>query len=82
MTPERARYILDHQTIGGGFRRSFRQSCDGPWSRTYPDGITPEEHAAVVALWRTMPGWTCYADAVRRIARQATHAHANGAARP
>lgn len=71
MTPERARYILDCQLLGGGFRRAFRQSCDGPTTRTYPDGITPAEHAAVLYLWRTMPGWTCYADAVRRIARQA-----------
>lgn len=76
MTPERARYILDHRLLGGGFRRSFRQSCDGSTTRVYADGITPEENAAVVALWQTMPGWTCYADAVRRIARQATPAHA------
>lgn len=71
MTPERARYILSNQLLGGGFRRAFRQSCDGPWSQTYADGITPDEHAAVVELWRTMPGWTSYADAVRRLARQA-----------
>ena len=71
MTPERASYILDTELLGGSFRRAYRQSCDGPWTRTYPDGITPDEHAAVVELWRTMPGWTCYADAVRRIARQA-----------
>lgn len=74
MTPERARYILARQLLGGDFRRAFRQSCDGPQTRVYADGITPEENAAVVELWRTMPGWTCYADAVRRIARQDTPA--------
>jgi hypothetical protein len=73
MTPERARYILDNRLLGGSFRRAFRQSCDGPWTRVYADGITPAEHAAVLELWRTMPGWTCYADAVRMIAVQADY---------
>lgn len=71
MTPERARYILANKTLGGSLRRSFLQSCDGPNAPTYTDGITPTEHAAVLDVWRTMPGWTCYADAVRRIADQA-----------
>ena len=70
MTPERARYIIANKLPFGAFRMSHLQSCDGPTVKTYPDGITPAEWAAVVELWRTMPGWTCFSDAVHRIASQ------------
>ena len=57
MTPDRARYILARCRYG-----SF------PTEQTYPDGITREEDAEIRELWKRMPGYTSYADALRRIA--------------
>ncbi len=68
MTPERARYILANTLMGSDYRFAFRRKCNMVDSPIYPDGITEAEHAAVLALWDTMPGSTCYADVVRRIA--------------
>lgn len=78
MTPERARYLLDHKTLGGGLRRAFRF----PWDhgQVYADGMTRSEYEAARALWLTMPGSSCFYSAVCEIARQATPAHADGAA--
>lgn len=69
MTPERARHIIATRTVCGSVRMAF------PWKprsteQTYPDGITEAEDAAIKTLWRTMPGHTCYMDALFRIARQ------------
>lgn len=71
MTPERARYILENKLIGGDLRHAFRQPGDSPTRRLDPDGITPEEHAAIMAHWRTLPGSASYFSAVCGIARPA-----------
>ena len=67
MTPERARFILSNKTIGGGLRFAFDRF--GGANETYPDGITPEEHAAIMNRWRLMDGSRCYFDALCEIAR-------------
>ena len=67
MTPDRAKYILDNRLLGGEFRYAFRQRVGSQW--VYPGGITEDEHAAVKALWETMPGDTSFYDAVVRISR-------------
>ena len=54
MTPERARYILNNQLLGGGLRRAFRLPGDN--DRTYDDGMTRAEYEAVRGLWVTLPG--------------------------
>lgn len=67
MTLERARFILSNKTIGGGLRFAFDRF--GGANETYPDGITPEEHAAIMNRWRLMDGSRCYFDALCEIAR-------------
>lgn len=67
MAPERARFILSNKTIGGGLRFAFDRF--GGANETYPDGITPEEHAAIMNRWRLMDGSRCYFDALCEIAR-------------
>ena len=58
MTSKRAAEIID-QAKG--------KAVYGPWSDQIAKVITPEEHAAVLAKWETMPGHTCYVDALLRI---------------
>lgn len=66
MTPERARYILSRSRYGS-LPHAFRWRDDST-EQTYPDGITREEDAEIKSRWRRMPGYTSYADALRRIA--------------
>lgn len=54
MTPERAREILQ---------------LGAQWSN-YSDQMTPEEIAYVKRRWRHMPGYTCFYDALCRVAQQ------------
>jgi len=67
MTPERARELWNHQTTA-------RSPMGGAWiGRTLELGdirkhMTAEEDHEIRTLWATMPGWACYADALRRIA--------------
>lgn len=72
MSPERARYILENTRLGGDYRFAFRKRCDSATARIYADGITEAEDADIKALWETMPGWTTYAMALCRIAREET----------
>jgi hypothetical protein len=67
MTPERAKYVLANTSYGSlpmAFPRSYQ-----PSGVIHKDGITAEEDQDIRALWKTMPGHTCYNDAVVRIAR-------------
>jgi hypothetical protein len=69
MTPERAQYVYSRCRLGS-LPMAFRRR-DTDTNSIDPDGITREEDASIRALWRTMPGSTCYADALLRIARGA-----------
>lgn len=74
MSPERARYILEHKVAGCGFRFSFQRKTAAGWyvdGNVYPDGITPEEHEAVMERWRSMDGGSSYFSALCEIARPA-----------
>lgn len=43
------------------------------WDSHGWDGVeTPEERKEIVKVWETMPGWTCFYDAVERIAKGET----------
>ena len=66
MTPARARLILASRGRFGSIPFSFAR--DGG-DTIDPNGVTREEHAAVVRLWNTLPGSSCYVDALQAIAR-------------
>ena len=66
MNRERAQYLLATRVMGGNFRYGFPHRGE---HRIYPDGITAQEHQAILALWNTMPGYTSYYCAVCRIAK-------------
>lgn len=72
MTPERARYILANTLMGGTLRFAFvlhgNRGLDNV--TTFADGITPEEDAAIRAVWRTLPGSSSYYSAVCEIANE------------
>ena len=68
MTPTRARYILDTMGPFGAIRYAFPLRPSGD-NGTHADGITWEENRAVHRLWETMPGTSCYVDALQAIAR-------------
>ena len=58
MTSERAAEIIE-QAQG---RATF-----GPWSDQLDKVMTAEERAEVIRFWETMPGYTCFVDALFRI---------------
>jgi hypothetical protein len=60
MKPERAQEIIQaaHDT-----------AVHGPWSDQLDKVMTKEERSEVNAVWDTMPGDTCFVDAIYRIAR-------------
>jgi hypothetical protein len=58
MTPERANEIIE---------QAQAKAKHGPWSDQLKKVMTPEEHATILAVWETMPGNTCYVDALLRI---------------
>ena len=58
MTPERALELMYESNQ----RHSFF-----PKHRYAPE--TAEERREVLAMWNTMPGYTCYYDALNRIAK-------------
>lgn len=63
MTPERATEIIhEAQSI----------TTIGPWSDQLDRIMKPGERAAVVAVWKKMPGYTCFVDALFQIARGRT----------
>ena len=69
MTPERAKFILNNPKIGGDYRFAFRRKCDSATAIIHADGITEDEDKFIRDAWMTLPGHTCYADVVARIAR-------------
>lgn len=60
MTPERASEII---------REAKRLAVHGPWSDQLNNVMTTEERGIVIAKWKTMPGYTCFVDALYRIER-------------
>jgi hypothetical protein len=69
MTKERAKELMDLSSFG---EFPYAYVPYGSMNDQYPvksNGITRQEHEYVVALWKTMPGYTCFANAVNRIAK-------------
>lgn len=62
MTNERAEEIMANINFLGGGVLGFGAKTPYPKE-------TPEEKQEIMAKWRSMPGWTCYYDAVNRIAK-------------
>lgn len=62
MTPERAREIAESIHAAQG------------WGGEY----TPHERAEIVGVWNTLPGWTCFFDAVQHIANPPEDGRYNG----
>lgn len=61
ITPERATAIKDN------IWRRFNGGLSGvPVPK---DIITQEENEEILRYWKTLPGWTCYYDAVAKMAR-------------
>ena len=58
MTPERALELMYESN----------QECSF-WPKHLYAPETPEERKEVVAMWNTMPGYTCYYDALKRISK-------------
>lgn len=59
MTPERAKEII---------KQAQDKANVGPWSDQIEKVITKEERNEVNKVWETMPGHTCFVDALYRIA--------------
>ncbi len=58
MTSERAAEII---------QQAKAKAIHGPWSDQLDKVMTREERAAVLVKWETMPGHTCFVDALLRI---------------
>lgn len=58
MTAERAREIFDH---------ARQRATVGPWSDQLDKVMTPDERHEIKQLWATMPGHTCFVDALFRV---------------
>ena len=58
MTPERAAEII---------AQAHALAKHGPWSDQLRNVMTVDEIAGVFAVWKTMPGSTCFMDALLRI---------------
>jgi hypothetical protein len=59
MTPERAQQII---------QAAYDTCTCGPWSDQLDKVMSREERAEVNEVWETMPGDTCFVDAIYRIA--------------
>ena len=57
MTRERANEIV---------RQAQALARYGPWSDQLDKVMTPDERAAVLAMWETMPGYTTFVHALQR----------------
>jgi len=77
MTPERAQEIISKRTTWGSLPYSYVDGygaapspdlCIPGEDYTDPDGITPEEDKFIKEVWHTMSGYTCYFDALCKIA--------------
>ncbi len=60
MTPNRAQYLI---------QAAYDKCTCGPWSDQLSRVMTEEERLEVNAVWDTMPGDTCFVDAIYYIAR-------------
>jgi hypothetical protein len=60
MTPARATEII---------RDAKARATYGPWSDQLSNVMTADERAEIITVWRTMPGYTCFVDALHRIER-------------
>ena len=60
MTPARATEII---------RDAKALAIHGPWSDQLSNVMTADERAEIITVWRTMPGYTCFVDALLRIER-------------
>ena len=69
MTPERAKELIGSCSYG---ELPYAYVPNGSkWSDSYPvkeHGITKEEWEYVQGIWRMMPGYTCFMDALHRVA--------------
>lgn len=68
MTQERAKYILRTRDAFGGIRYGFHQR-NSDTHAIHADGMTRDEWHLVVNVWRGMPGYTCFMDALLRVSR-------------
>lgn len=73
MTPERARELWDMRGPNGpkfAFCEGEEYHRQGAWcpEAVDLDGITKKEHKYILKVWDTMPRYTCYEDAIVRIA--------------
>ena len=69
MKPERALYIIQNSTMGE-LRYSFPRSHTYKGGIVHNDGLTELEDTFIREVWRLMPGYTCYYDALVRIATE------------
>ena len=60
MKPERATEII---------AKAKEAATIGPWSDQIQRFMTPDERRALVAVWKTMPGSTCFVDVLETIAK-------------
>ena len=58
MTPERAKEV---------YAQCRKQAGCGPWSDQLDNVLTSDEDFDLRKLWRTMPGHTCFVDALFRV---------------
>lgn len=61
MTPTRATEIIE--------QAHARSTC-GPWVDQIRHVMSGEERLEVLTVWRTMPGYTCFVDALFQISRE------------
>lgn len=59
MTPQRAQEIIE---------QAREATICGPWSDLLDDVMTQAERVEVKQVWNEMPGYTCFLDALYRIA--------------
>jgi len=65
MTPERAKEII--QSYPRGNDKGYIEQYETFFNYGYD--MTEEEVKTVKKVWDTMPGYTCFANAIHRIAR-------------
>jgi len=68
MKSSRARELLDKMHAGEIPLAFVPSYAAGAAPRTDPEGLTEAENKVVKEVWSTMPGHTCFMDALRRIA--------------
>lgn len=73
MNRERAREII---------QAAYDQATIGPWSDQLDKVMTKKERAEVKAFWDTLPGHTCFVDAIFCMAREGGPMYGRGAWMP